>query len=187
MESHTLCYPISGDIAFSSTSGEFEMSGHKKEHLDLADLLHNFQFNATDYTKYTKLPASQVVRGYNQVTGFPTVTAAAVADGIGSYRPPEYRRHCTMFNLTTADGTLYSMKKKPNFYANTQGFGYDYLAKQKSKLPADSDMLVSMDDSAALSISNLQCAKLEAKTAAKIAGVPVQYPDIKKPATINVP
>ena len=170
LESHTLCYPISGDIAFSTASGEYVMSGCKKDHLDLAELLHNFAFTGTDFTKYTKLPASQVVRGYNQVTGFPTYTGAAVADGVGPYRPPEYRRHCTMFNLTTADGTLYSMKRKPNLYANTQTFGYDYLAKQKSKLPADIDMLVSMDDAAALSISNLQCEKLEAKTAAKMLG-----------------
>ena len=66
-----------------------------------------------------------------------------------------------MFNLTTADGELYRMSKSPNFYANKQGVGYHYLAANKSKLPADIDMLVTMDTTDKLSISNLQCAKLE--------------------------
>ena len=73
-----------------------------------------------------------------------------------------------MFNLTTADGELYHMSKSQNFYAGTHGIGYQYLAANKSKLPADIDMLVSMDSAAALSISNLQCSKLEKKTAAKM-------------------
>ena len=132
----------------------------------MGPLLHQFDVG-TDFMTPT-LPATQAVRAYQQVTGFPTLTAGAVADGTGPYRPPEYRRHCTMFNLTMADGELYHISKSPNFYAGTQGIGHQYLAANKSKLPADIDMLVTMDSAAALSISNLQCSKLEKKTAAKM-------------------
>ena len=50
LESHTLCYPISGDIAFSSTSGEFEMSGHKKEHLDHSIFCKNTLYSYLSFT-----------------------------------------------------------------------------------------------------------------------------------------
>jgi len=113
LEYHYQMYNARGTVGYSTTSGEFELSGITLGNFPKS-VLHEFNFGATPLD----MPATQVIRSYNNLTCFPYSTTIANQANINSV--PNYRDKLTKAIQTTAGSVLNQWSYEPSCYLRLQ-------------------------------------------------------------------
>lgn len=111
LEDHFIMYNGLGTTNYSSTSGDYPLSAWTSGLYDTSKL-NNYDFTGTTPT----LPATQVIRSYNQLVAFPTqVTQTASTNKLSNcLAPPCYKEKMTKIIESTAGGVLCEWEYNPN-------------------------------------------------------------------------